>query len=140
MSTNDYQIDGSHYHTSNVQHWDAVVFSGSGYLEGCCTKYLARWRQKNGLTDLHKAEHYLDKLIELVEHDLVSRHPVRRGSKKVITDFIEDAKIPYPESLIIFSLLQWQSYPELLGAREAIKDLIAANDGSAPGPGYVNQD
>jgi hypothetical protein len=28
-------------------------------------KYVSRWRDKGGIDDLHKARHYLDKLIEL---------------------------------------------------------------------------
>lgn len=36
-----------------------------GFLAGNALKYLARWRDKNGVEDLKKARHYLDKLIEL---------------------------------------------------------------------------
>ena len=36
-----------------------------GYLRGNIGKYLHRWRYKNGLEDLHKAEWYLKKLIEV---------------------------------------------------------------------------
>ena len=37
----------------------------SGFLQGNCIKYLARYRDKNGIEDLMKAQHYLSKLIEL---------------------------------------------------------------------------
>jgi len=37
-----------------------------GYLRGNIGKYLHRWRYKNGLEDLHKAEWYLKKLITVV--------------------------------------------------------------------------
>lgn len=37
-----------------------------GYLRGNIGKYLHRWRYKNGLEDLEKAQWYLNKLIERV--------------------------------------------------------------------------
>ena len=61
---NSRQIGGDHYKTS-YEHWDLAVNIPLGYLEGCATKYVARWRKKDGLKDLQKALHYLDKLIEV---------------------------------------------------------------------------
>jgi len=46
-----------------------------GYLHGNCIKYLARYREKNGVQDLQKCQHYLAKLIE-VEYG----HRVRTGT------------------------------------------------------------
>lgn len=63
-SANDIQIGGNHY-ASSLQHWDVVELYGIGYIEGNATKYVTRWRKKNGIEDLRKAMHYLVKLIEL---------------------------------------------------------------------------
>jgi hypothetical protein len=38
-----------------------------GYLRGNIAKYLHRWRYKNGLEDLKKAEWYLEELNMVVE-------------------------------------------------------------------------
>ena len=38
-----------------------------GYLRGNIAKYLHRWRYKNGLEDLKKAQWYLNRLIETQE-------------------------------------------------------------------------
>ena len=38
-----------------------------GYLRGNMAKYLHRWRYKNGIEDLKKAQWYLNKLIEYEE-------------------------------------------------------------------------
>lgn len=38
-----------------------------GYLRGNVAKYLHRWRYKNGLEDLKKAQWYLARLVEEVE-------------------------------------------------------------------------
>jgi hypothetical protein len=64
MGANDTQVGGSHYKTK-YEHWDFVLDTGMGYLQGCATKYVARARKKNGLEDLNKALHYIDKLLEV---------------------------------------------------------------------------
>ena len=40
-----------------------------GYLRGNIAKYLHRWRYKNGMEDLEKAQWYLDALITVVRDD-----------------------------------------------------------------------
>jgi hypothetical protein len=40
-----------------------------GYLRGNIAKYLHRWRYKNGLEDLKKAQVYLNWMIESVEEN-----------------------------------------------------------------------
>lgn len=59
-SVNDHQIGGDHY-KSEYQHWDFVIATGQNYLQGCATKYISRWRRKDGLIALEKALHYVDK-------------------------------------------------------------------------------
>ncbi|TXH54315.1 MAG: DUF3310 domain-containing protein [Desulfurellales bacterium] len=65
-SANARQVGGDHY-AKPIQHWDYVIAQNLGYFEGQITKYVSRWRDKNGLEDLHKARHFLDKLIEEVQ-------------------------------------------------------------------------
>jgi hypothetical protein len=36
-------------------------------MEGSVIKYISRWRDKNGLEDLYKCRHFLNKLIETEE-------------------------------------------------------------------------
>lgn len=63
---NESQVGGAHY-AGEVQHWDyAVAQFGIGYLQGQITKYACRWRSKNGLQDLQKAAHFLQKLQEVL--------------------------------------------------------------------------
>lgn len=40
-----------------------------GYLRGNIAKYLHRWRYKNGLEDLKKAQWYLNRLVKEVEYE-----------------------------------------------------------------------
>lgn len=66
------QIGGSHYKDKSIQPW-AVMESWMGksgfafYLQGNVLKYISRYREKNGIEDLKKAKHYLEKLIEIEE-------------------------------------------------------------------------
>lgn len=59
-------VGGNHYDLP-IQPWDYIAANQLGFFEGNVVKYVTRWKRKNGLEDLRKARHYLDKLIEL--HD-----------------------------------------------------------------------
>jgi hypothetical protein len=65
MSANDKQVAGTHYR-SGIQHWDYVVANDLDYFQGQITKYVTRWKKKNGVADLLKAQHFLEKYIEIV--------------------------------------------------------------------------
>lgn len=62
-SANDIQVGGEHY-KSEYQHWDWCINIRLGYLESAATKYVTRWRGKNGIVDVEKAIHYLIKAKE----------------------------------------------------------------------------
>ena len=61
---NDRQVGGTHYQDAEFQHWDFVQMHKMPYMEAQIFKYVLRWRQKDGLADLEKAQHFLEKLIE----------------------------------------------------------------------------
>ena len=68
----DRQVGGTHYKNDGEQHWTRMFrLFGPGYFIGCITKYVERYRKKNGLEDLKKAQHFLEKLIELESPDVV---------------------------------------------------------------------
>jgi uncharacterized protein DUF3310 len=63
---NDIQIGGDHYKMGGEEHWDRMWrLYGRGYFVGCVTKLVERYPYKNGLEDLQKAGHFIQKLIEL---------------------------------------------------------------------------
>ncbi len=62
---NAQQVGGSHYKSKAIQPWDYIASNQLGYLEGNVVKYVSRWKDKGGLEDLKKAQHYLTKLIEV---------------------------------------------------------------------------
>lgn len=65
---NSRQVAGNHYR-SKIQHWDFVVANDLDYFQGQITKYVVRWKKKNGLADLLKAQHFLQKYIEVAQAD-----------------------------------------------------------------------
>ena len=72
MSANELQVGGDHYKSKKVQPWDAMESWMSpeqfeGFLRGNVIKYIARYKDKDGLKDVQKARHYLDKLLECLE-------------------------------------------------------------------------
>ena len=66
---NDKQVGGCHY-KSEYEHWDLIAENRVGYLEGCATKYIVRWRKKGGRKDLEKASHYIEKAMDLLARDV----------------------------------------------------------------------
>jgi hypothetical protein len=71
-TANDTQVGGGHYKTSDPraqEHWDIVRFHKLDYFQGQITKYVMRHRNKNGLEDLKKAAHVLQKYIEVIEEE-----------------------------------------------------------------------
>jgi len=66
-TANNKQVGGVHYKIKDIQPWDAIHEWGLGFFSGNVVKYVARHREKNGIEDLKKARHYLDKLIEIME-------------------------------------------------------------------------
>jgi hypothetical protein len=61
----------SHYTSGKVECIDAIESATIGLqgIEAVCTanaiKYLWRWKKKNGVEDLQKAQWYISKLIEV---------------------------------------------------------------------------
>lgn len=64
MSARYKQVGGTHYREHAIQPWDIIDSYGLNFYEGNALKYLLRWRSKNGVEDLRKAIHYLEKIIE----------------------------------------------------------------------------
>lgn len=57
------QVGGTHYQRG-IQPWDIIIEWELDYFEGNVLKYLLRWKHKDGVKDLKKAKHYLEKMIE----------------------------------------------------------------------------
>ena len=56
-----------HYTTGKIEVLDFIEDQKFGYLDGQVIKYVSRYRHKNGIEDLKKAEFYLRRLIKSAE-------------------------------------------------------------------------
>jgi hypothetical protein len=167
MSTaNDRQVAGSHYRAS-LQHWDYVVGAlENRYLEGQLTKYVFRWRKKNGLQDLDKSLHYAQKLYEEALDGRVSppSWPLRGNITqqhflaqdfKALDDFTKfnvraccaANDLGAAETEIAIRCVIWRTPNDVKEIMGLISSLIwraseetALDQASHAGGGYVNQD
>lgn len=102
MSANERQVGGDHYKGASMEHWDFVIMGGLGYLRGCASKYVYRWKDKGGLSDLKKAGHYIEKLMDISETN--DREKFKYGAAvaaEVTGQFIQNNGIPSDEATIL---------------------------------------
>lgn len=59
------QEGGAHYKKMRIQPVEFIHENSIGYLEGNVIKYVCRHREKGGIEDLRKAQHYIELLIHL---------------------------------------------------------------------------
>jgi len=119
MAANDKQEGGAHYKGAPIEHWDFVHMHQIPYMEAQIIKYVMRHRQKNGMEDLRKARHFLEKLIEQ-----------EMGGPEV--------KAPEPTSEERLR----QAREVIHGSEEDVNTYLSpSEDSGVPrGQGYVNQD
>lgn len=58
------QIDGSHYKKYKIQPIEFFIANDTPFTQASIIKYVLRYKDKNGITDLEKAKHLIDILIE----------------------------------------------------------------------------
>lgn len=68
MIASSKQIGGTHYQTKAIQPWEVVERNNMGFFDGNALKYIMRYKEKNGVEDLQKAIHYIERLIDLTNN------------------------------------------------------------------------
>ena len=58
------QIGGDHYAKMKIQPIDFITENKLSFIQGNIIKYICRYKDKNGLQDLKKAQHYMNMLLE----------------------------------------------------------------------------
>ena len=61
---NKNEADPKHYNDLPMEPWDVIQQNKLDFFEGNVVKYICRWRNKGGVTDLRKAITYIEKIIE----------------------------------------------------------------------------
>jgi hypothetical protein len=59
------QVGGDHYSKMNIQPIDFITQNNLSFIQGNIIKYICRYKDKNGLQDLKKAQHYMNMLLEI---------------------------------------------------------------------------
>ncbi len=106
------QVGGTHYKTS-YEHWDLAIFLDMGCMEYASSKHVTRWRKKDGIKDLRKALHYLDKLIEVYEIYDLHRPCAKERVKEEVDKFASANSLSELEALYIYKLCTFDSKEEL---------------------------
>ena len=57
-------VNHPNHYTQGIECWDYITSHNMNYLQGNIIKYVTRYKHKNGLEDLKKAQAYINKLIE----------------------------------------------------------------------------
>lgn len=134
MEANEIQIGGTHYQRV-YQHWDFVCDSELHYLLGNATKYISRWRDKNGIEDLKKTAHYISKAVELGIEPPATKH-----LEECVEKFI--SQLPYMNDREIIHLICSGEYQH---TQNLISNLVIGHthvdlDESKSRPNYVYPD
>lgn len=119
------QVGGDHYGSAEYQHWDWAEEVGLGCMEYAATKYLARWRKKNGLQDLKKARSYVAKLMELNTNK--SRVNPAVFVSGAFNRFCTLNDVTGRERDACLILNYWYSYRDLQAVLQVINDIIWDN-------------
>lgn len=126
-SANETQIGGSHYKGAALEHWDFTVRAlGNRYLEGAITKYISRWRRKDGLKDLMKCDHFLQKLGEEIVHCRVYPLPHVGSTERIrmVELFNSSYNLPSEEAGIVFVAATWTKLGHIQEARAILGGII----------------
>jgi hypothetical protein len=122
MKANDMQVGGDHYRSS-LQHWDVVSQYNVPYLEGCASKYVSRWRKKNGLQDLQKALHFTTKLKEVIDNPEL-RYVHGTVPFQVIERFVIANDLEMNERHVLLMLWSWSSREDVASAINVLNFMI----------------
>jgi hypothetical protein len=124
-AANEHQVGGEHYGGGSMQHWDWCVENQLGYLEGQITKYISRWRRKNGRQDLEKALHYADKLYEVKEsHGWHTHFQLHRVEVRGLARMVELYGLSAQEELVFTLAASYRDLTDINVMRGAIRNLL----------------
>jgi hypothetical protein len=120
------QVGGDHYRGREYQHWDVIDRNGIGYLEGVASKYVCRYKEKSGLQDLKKAEHYVMKLMEEVQEH--NRRPRGAATEKELHGLRVGYDLDATAYGAVHCLLTWSEMDHLQAALKDVQDLIMVTE------------
>lgn len=121
---NGKQVGGNHYQ-SQYQCWDFIHDLRLSFLEGSVAKYISRHRRKDGIKDLQKAQHFIEKLLSIHKEQLLSfsTRICCEKTMSVIDTYLSENSPGPTEDAIIVRLCFWQTEQDLRLILKMIKSL-----------------
>ena len=145
MTTFVEQVGGSHY-KADYQHWDLALDIEMGPLEYAATKYVTRWRKKDGPQGLKKAISYIDKLMYsyaddtlLVRTQAARSHLSDNSVEEHLKRFFTNNDITSIEARVIQLVCTWSTVSDLRIAKTYLLDLLKEAEASEASSSYVDQ-
>jgi hypothetical protein len=113
-----------------------------GCLEYATTKHVTRWRKKDGIRDLEKGLHYLEKLIEVYEIYDVYRNESLERTEEEVHKFSDANELSDAEEAYVLLMCTYADKDDLIEARDILlwimsmkPQTIQIRDELPPGPG-----
>lgn len=113
------QVGGDHYKTGGTELWDLF---GPEAIMFYATRYVARWRKKDGLKDLEKGKHTVEKLRELVT--LGAQRPQLPVDRIHVETWAKNQGCDWAEQTIILRIMFWNDKRDIDEAIQGIEYLI----------------
>jgi len=128
MNKPSQQIGGSHYENKAIQPITLIEKFGLNFHEGNIVKYISRWKDKNGLEDVKKAEWYANRLKELNQPKLHFKIDEKEQVKLLnfANDYINKNNLGKLETSIIMDVINYHLALPISKslARVTLKDII----------------
>jgi len=107
------------HYDMTIQPVEFIIANDIPFIEGNIIKYICRYKEKGGISDLEKARHYLDLLIEQYEEI--------ENAKKGCNIFDEPADLEKKNQEKIASNTEWEKYV-VMYANEMNKEINTEKD------------
>lgn len=123
MNVLEKQIGGTHYSELPYQPIELIYKLDLGFIQGNIVKYITRWRYKNGLEDLKKAEHYCELGFYYEETNSKHSSRYRYTSSHIVNEankYVEQNALTNTEKAIIVFIALGQ----YLNAKKIITEYI----------------
>lgn len=123
---NKYQVGGDHYQKMGIQHWDFAASNHFDYFQGAITKYVSRWKNKNGVQDLEKALHFLQKYIEVVKAGHFSGKKEPNEIRSGLYHSKSDTYLGYMRCGVPFADNWWAEDVKMINCPKCLYSLVQA--------------
>lgn len=127
------QVGGDHY-AGEYQHWDWAIDTRLPPMEYAATKYISRWRKKNGVEDLLKARSYVEKLRETARTQPGWLAGCRDNRSATLREkYLKSTGVPEEDQFLVMLVDTVASESDVDAILDAIDKIVATAQGRADG-------